>query len=131
MNIPFSNRGDVTIEKINLALKNQKKIRLKKILKGSTSKSLTQNNSLSANEKIVALLKEIGADEDYCGGTAIAAYMDKQLFAKNRIKITVQKWQCQEYSQLFMKQQKFIANLSILDLLMNIPSQEALTILSK
>lgn len=125
LNISF----DTSFDEINDALKKQKIVRLKKILLASESRTLTQNTTLKTNEKIIALLKELGADEDYCGGTAFSAYMDKELFEKNGIKITLQEWESKEYPQLFLKQQPFIPNLSIIDLLMNVSPKEAIKIL--
>ena len=84
---------------------------------------------MNPNEKIIALCKEVGATEDYCGGTGATAYMDEALYKKNGIKITVQDWKCQEYHQLFTKQQGFIPNLSIIDLLMNVPTEEAVRVI--
>lgn len=129
LNLHKVKQKDITLGTFNTMLKKQKNIRLKKILLGSESKSLTQNNSMTANEKIVSLLKEIGANEDYCGGTAMAAYMDKELFEKNGIKIVVQDWNCKEYPQLFLKHQPFIPNLSIIDLFMNVSQKEAFLLL--
>ena len=84
---------------------------------------------MNPNEKIIALCKEVGATEDYCGGTGATAYMDSELYKKNGIKITVQDWKCREYPQLFTKQQDFIPNLSIIDLLMNVSTEEAVKVI--
>lgn len=118
----------VIIEFIENQLKNQKLFRLKHIALGSQTKT-SKNNDIKRNEKIIALMKEVGANEDYCGGTALSAYMDTKLFEENNIKITIQDWQCNEYSQLFMKQQGFLPNLSILDLLMNASPKHAVEII--
>ncbi len=108
-------------------LGKEKQFRLKKIQKASETP--IQFEKLSANEKIVSLIKEVGANEDYCGGTGAAAYMDEDIFKKNGIKITVQDWKCAEYPQLFTKQVGFIPNLSIIDLLMNTDLKEARSII--
>ncbi len=123
----------VTKEMLSLSyvrekLKKQATFRLKDIQLGSETKALT-DPSLDRNEKIVAVIKEVGADEDYCGGTAQQAYMDMELFKKNGIKITVQDWKCKEYPQQFIKQQGFLPNLSIIDLLMNAAHTEAVRII--
>ena len=119
----------LTIDFVKDKLENQKTFRLKDIKKASQSKALTHNN-LTANEKIIALCKEMGANEDYCGGTGVKAYIDKKLFENNGVKITVQDWKCKEYPQLFRKQQGFIPNLSIIDLLMNVPPNKAAKIIT-
>ncbi len=116
------------IDKVTEFLQKDKSVRLKEIKRSSESISL-KNPELKTNEKIVALCKEYGANEDYCGGTGVNAYVDHSLFEKNGISIKVQDWRCKEYPQLFNKQLGFIANLSILDLLFNVPVKEARSIL--
>lgn len=118
----------ISIENVERILKDQRTFRLKTIRRASQSYVVSRAN-LSANEKIVALCREVGADEDYCGGTGVAAYIDKKLFEEHGITITVQDWKCREYLQCFMKQQGFIPNLSIIDLLMNASSSEAVSII--
>ena len=118
----------INIDEVTNRLKKEKRIRLKQIKRASQSKSL-KNPALKTNEKIVALCKEYGANEDYCGGTGVNAYVDHSLFEKNGIFIKVQDWKCREYPQLFKKQHGFIANLSILDLLLNVPASQARSIL--
>lgn len=114
---------------INEKLKKNKLFRLSEIKKASESKAL-ENKNLSTNEKIIALCKEFGATEDYCGGTGAATYMNDDLFSKSGIRVTVQDWKCEEYPQLFNKQHGFIADLSILDLLFNVSVDDARKILS-
>lgn len=123
-------KDKLSIPFVNNELKKQKAFRLKNIKKASQSKIFASNNKLTANEKIIALCKKLGTNEDYCGGTGVAAYIDKKLFENNGIKITVQNWKCKEYPQLFYKQQGFIPNLSIIDLLMNVSQNEAVKIIS-
>ena len=119
----------LTLDYINLLLKKQRRFRLKQIQMATETEVVKQFTTESANEKILALIKSIGANEDYCGGTAVAAYLDKGIFARNGITINVQNWRCQQYPQLFMRQQGFIPNLSIIDLLMNVSAMEAAAIL--
>ena len=122
------NPRNLTVDYLNKVLKNQKKFRLKSVELASKSRSLKQKKALSANEKIVALCREFGITEDYCGGTGVTAYVDKEYFKKNGIKITVQDWHCQDYPQLFSKI-GFFPNLSIIDLLMNVDLPQATEIL--
>lgn len=112
--------NQLTLSYVLSLLKTQNKFRLKDIIKASEL-SLLKNPEFSANEKIIALCKELGASEDYCGGTALTAYMDEALFKKHGIKIVPQEWKCEEYQQQFMKNQGFIPDLSIIDLFMNVP----------
>ncbi len=123
------NVDQLSFDFVPTKLKKQNIFRLKSIRKASESKSLKRPQNADPNEKIIALIKEAGANEDYCGGTGVAAYMDKDLFEKHGIKITIQDWKCREYSQLYKKQQGFIPNLSIIDLLMNVSTDEAVKII--
>lgn len=118
----------LNIDKVVELLAKDNLIRLREIKRSSESESLKDPN-LKTNEKIVAFMKELGANEDFCGGTAVSAYVDHSLFKNNGITIKVQDWKCREYPQLFNKQHGFIANLSILDLLFNVPAKEARSIL--
>ena len=119
----------LSIDFVLQKIKKQNIFRLQSIKKASESKSLEKFKNANPNEKIIALIKGVGANEDYCGGTGMAAYMDKNLFDKHGIKITVQDWKCKEYPQLYKKQQGFIPNLSIIDLLMNVSTRQAITII--
>lgn len=121
-------KKELELNNVINVLKGQKLFRLKNIKRASLNIVLKQNTTMSANEKIVALCREFGITEDYCGGTGVAAYVDKEYFKKNGIKITVQDWHCQEYPQLFGKI-GFIPNLSIIDLIMNVPVKTAVRIL--
>lgn len=109
-------------------LKKQNVFRLHDIQLASQMEAST-NNNVAKTEKIIALCRKVGANEDYCGETAVKAYMNQEIFKKHGIKITVQDWTCREYPQLFTKQQGFIPNLSIIDLLMNVPLDQAVTII--
>lgn len=119
----------LSLPHLNELLKNQNIFRLKQIKLASQLVNLKEFEQLSANEKIIHLIKKVGAIEDYCGGTSVAAYLDHDIFHKNNIKVTVQDWECQKYSQLFSKVE-FIPNLSIIDLLMNLSSKEAVEIIN-
>ena len=119
----------LSIDFVLQKIKKQNIFRLQSIKKASESKSLAKFKNANPNEKIIALIKEAGADEDYCGGTGMAAYMDRSLFEQHGIKITVQDWKCKEYPQLYKKQQGFIPNLSIIDLLMNVSTKQAIAII--
>lgn len=119
----------ITIEYVEKKLEKSKKFRLKKIRKASESLIAKNTEVLTPNEKIIRLCREFGIDEDYCGGTAMNAYMDFKLFEENGIKLTLQDWKCREYPQLYTKQQGFIPNLSILDLLLNCSDEEITSVI--
>lgn len=122
-------KDKLTLPFINKKLRGKPPFRLKKIARASESRAL-RNTNLSTNEKIVALCREFGANEDYCGGTGVAAYVEHDLFEKNGITVTVQDWKCGQYHQQFQKRMGFIPNLSILDLLFNVSTKNARAILS-
>jgi hypothetical protein len=110
-------------------LKKQGRFRLHNI---SYASSLAQKGGfphLLKNEKILALLQSTGATEDYCGGTAMQAYMNSDFLKKQGIAVVVQDWKCNEYLQLFSARHPFLVNLSIIDLLMNVSPQKAREIL--
>lgn len=125
LDIPFTSLDQLTIKNIEKLLHGKKYFRLKNIKQASELAQKGKFTDLLKNEKILALIKSVGATEDYCGGTAVDAYMDEEIFAKNTIKITVQNWKYAEYPQLFGKQHGFIPNLSIIDLLMNTTSSQS------
>lgn len=133
LNWLFRNQLEVnqlSIANINKVLKAKNPFRLKQIKLASEIKQLQQGN-LSANQKILTIMKSIKATEDYTGGTAFEAYMDEDLFKKNNIKVVVQNWKCQNYPQLFDRKMGFLPNLSITDLLMNVSPSKALDIIIK
>lgn len=126
---------DITLEKLTLEYTNKKLqeqniFRLKKAVLGSSLDCIKMGMDLRATERLIAIFKELEVNEDYCGGTAVDAYVDRDLYTKNNVKITVQDWKCRKYPQLFEKQQGFMPNLSIIDLLMNVPASEAAKIIS-
>jgi hypothetical protein len=119
---------NLTISEMNKLLKENAMFRLKELRRATESKSYKLFDNLTANEKILALCQEVGATEDYCGGTSVNAYFDHSLFEEHGIKAVVQNWPCKEYTQLFPKH-GFLRNLSIIDLLMNTSEVEAREIL--
>lgn len=120
-------RDKLTIPFVESKLREQSFFRLKQFKKESETET-AKYPDIRKNERIIALCKEVGATEDYCGGTATAAYVDHTQFEENGITITIQDWKCQEYNQQFAKQ-GFIGNLSIIDLLMNVPQKRAMEIM--
>lgn len=119
----------LTLGSVNRLLATKKIFRMQQIKFASESPTLMAQPSLGANEKILCLCRENGITQDYCGGTAVAAYMDQPLFKKNGINIVVQDWHCREYPQRFTRELGFFPNLSIIDLLMNVSVEEARKIL--
>lgn len=123
------NINALSLEYMNQVLRAQTTFRLKSIQRSSLLNVVSDSDSLTANEKIVAICKAIGASEDYCGGTSISAYLDHKVFEKNNINVVVQNWKCQQYRQMFQNI-GFIGNLSIIDLLMNTNLEESIKIMN-
>ena len=120
----------LTLDYVNNKLSQLHGFRLKEIKLATKLKVTKKFKNMTANEKILAIMKEVGATEDYCGGTAMAAYVDESQFDKHSIKITVQDWKCHTYRQIFDDKVGFLPNLSIIDLLMNVPHEEAVKIIN-
>lgn len=120
----------ITIAYVNERLRKQRIFRLREIRRATDLSCSRAFDALHANEKILAIIKELGATEDYCGGTAMAAYMNQQAFQHVGVGITVQNWQCPHYPQQFSSH-GFIPNLSIIDLLMNVSAGQAIDILTQ
>lgn len=66
------------------------------------------------------ICKRLGATEYLCGKPAYDNYLDIESFEKAGIKIMVQNWEAPKYKQ---QGDGFIKNLSILDLLFNVPEE--------
>lgn len=105
--------------------------RLKRIVRMSESGISVpdKDSGRDANDWIIETCAAFGADEYHFGGTSASAYMDFSRFERAGITLRQQEWTCSRYPQQFPKQ-GFIANLSIIDLLMNTSSAEARRILA-
>lgn len=118
-----------TIDFVNNLLKETVSCRLQRIALGSDYLDKESDPSSTASERIVALCKEFEADEYLGGGTAIQAYVETELFEKNGVKLQIQDWDCPTYPQQHDKKTGFIANLSIIDLLMNVTAESPIPFL--
>lgn len=76
------------------------------------------------NDWIIDTCERFKANEYHFGGTSASAYMDFKRFEDAGISLKQQEWKCASYHQQFPKQ-GFLPNLSIIDLLMNVPAREA------
>lgn len=68
-------------------------------------------------EWTLRICRSIGAGEYMCGGTAAMGYMDFRAYENAGVRVVLQEWDCPAYEQRFGRE--FVANLSIVDLLMN------------
>jgi hypothetical protein len=119
----------LSIDSVNHALSEHPATRLRQIAMGSDNLSHEKNDSSTATERIAALCRTFGADIYLAGGTAFQSYMNIGVFESEGIKVAIQDWTCPLYRQQY-EQHGFIANLSIIDLLMNVGSRELLSILT-
>lgn len=120
---PLQIPGELSIERINELLAERERTRLRRI--GLGSRELAGTDAPSASERIVDLCRRTGASEYVGGGTAIEAYLDKTAFHRDGIEVAAQSWRCPTYPQQHGARLGHLPNLSILDLLMNVPPREA------
>ena len=71
-----------------------------------------------ATDRLVAICQAVGADCYYSGSHAADAYLDAAAMEASGIEVVLQEWRCPPYEQRF-PQAGFIADLSVLDLLLN------------
>ncbi|HSK98411.1 MAG TPA: WbqC family protein [Euzebyales bacterium] len=113
---------------VNDRLAAQRRVPLRRIVRASDLRTARPAGLQQGNAWIAGLCHEVGADEYLCGGTAAGNYMDKEFFAERGITTVIQSWHCPTYSQRFATRQRFIPNLSILDLLLNVDPAGALDV---
>jgi len=118
----------LSLAAINDAIATRRPGRLRRILLGS--ETLRDVDASSPTERIALLCQKAGADEYMAGDTAIRAYLDVPLLGRHAIRLTPQAWTCPVYPQQFTARTGHIANLSILDLLMNAPPSVAAEVLT-
>lgn len=115
--------GELGLERINELLADRRRTRLERI--GLGSRELADTDAPTASERIVDLCRRAGASEYLGGGTAIEAYLDTSAFSRDGIEVAAQSWSCPRYPQLHEARLGHLPNLSILDLLMNVPVSTA------
>lgn len=125
LEIPFE---ALDLDAVNERLASQRRTRLRGIVRDTGLDAKRPPGRQKGTEWNVAICTELGADEYLYGGTAAASYMDKERFAEHGISLVQQAWHCSEYSQRHTRRQGFVANLSILDLLLNVDAGTALDV---
>ena len=120
---------DLSVHRINQLLECERPghLRLRRIGLGSID--LAGCAATDASARIAELCLRAGAGEYLAGGTAVEAYLDIARFRQAGIELGVQRWSCPRYQQRFTGRAGHIANLSILDLLMNVPEAEVPSLL--
>jgi hypothetical protein len=115
-----------TFDEIHAALSSAP-FRLKKVVRMSeTDIPPADKKTCDANDWLIQTCKRFNAGEYYFGGTSARTYMDFPRFENEGIALVEQDWQCRPY---FQQHGDFVPNLSIIDLLMNVPIAEAREIL--
>jgi hypothetical protein len=125
---------DLSIARMNELLAARPIFRLQRIVLGSDCfgpepRPGTRKPS-SASERIMALCEAAGADQYLGGRTALEAYLDADLLRRAGIELAIQDWSCPIYQQQHTARSGFIADLSILDLLMNAPAGKLASLLT-
>ncbi len=130
LGIPYTTQTNIST--INKTLQNDKRVTLKQI--ALASELLTKRTEdQSATDRILQLCKTSECDNYVAGGTAIDSYFEMDSFTQAHVTVSEQQWQCEEYKQFSpgkKTDKAFIPNLSAIDLLANVSSEEALNILS-
>lgn len=115
-----------TLDRINTLLAERPLGSLTRVALGSEIADHDPDHDLSASERIVDLCQTFMADTYIGGKTAIDAYLETERFDEQGIRLAVQDWRCERYPQQHADQGEFIPDLSILDLLMNVPPVDRL-----
>lgn len=123
-----SNPLALTASNINSLLSTSHPFRLRKVVVLSETDIPPAGNGRDANDWIIEICKRYYITEYYYGGTSAVAYMDFQKFKEAGINLVPQNWTCAPYHQQH-KKVGFLPNLSIIDLLANVPRDEAMRIL--
>jgi hypothetical protein len=111
----------LTLDAVNAGLAAQPFARLRRVVLASELAAERPAGRQQGNAWIVALCRAVGATEYLCGGTAAGNYMDKEFFVSRGIEPVLQSWHGGSYRQQFTDRQPFTPNLSIVDLLLNVP----------
>lgn len=112
--------GAATLDALNERLAAQDRVRLRRVVRSSQLAAERPDGRQQGNAWIVAMCHELGADEHLCGGTAMANYIDKEIFTANGVEPVLQTWHCRPYRQQFCDRHPFMPNLSVIDLVCNI-----------
>lgn len=121
---------DLSIARMNELLAARPIFRLRQIALGSDCFGPEAGKPSSATERIMALCKMAGADQYLGGRTALQAYLDADLMRRAGIELAIQHWSCPIYRQQHTAHSGFIADLSILDVLMNVPAEQVASLLA-
>lgn len=109
---------DISLAAVNERLQQPHPFRLRNIVRISETAIKPAAGQRDATDWIIEMCRAFGADEYIYGGSSATTYMDFDRFEAVGITVVQQAWVCQPYTQQF-PQQEFVANVSILDLVLN------------
>lgn len=114
---------ECTLEEANNILESESQFRLQQLVIISHTSVNPPDDEKDATSWIIEMGQYFKAGEYFHGGTSAAAYLDEKKVEKAGIDMCQQNWIPPSYTQQFMKL-GFLPNLSIIDLLMNVPVLE-------
>jgi hypothetical protein len=123
-------RTEPSLRSINRMVAKNRKFRLKKIIRDQLTGAFRPPGTSKGTEWTIAICQAMKATEYVYGGTAKEGYMDMEAYKKNGIRPIQQNWSCPRYPQLYTEKVGYLPNLSIIDLLMNVDAQTAISILT-
>lgn len=113
---------DCTVGAINRLLREKLPgFRLRQVIPNSLLGVERPEGLHRGTEWTVAICDRLQATEYFHGATALSAYMDPDLYRAHGITTVLQQWHCVPYPQATLPLTAFAPNLSILDLLLNVP----------
>lgn len=121
-------QSDLSLRELNEILSHMEVFRLRHVVLKSIAGIEPPGPGRDTMDWIIDSCRMLGADEYYCGGTALTAYLDVDRLQTAGISVKLQRWVTHPYSQLWPRF-GFSSNLSILDLLMNMNPVEATEVL--
>jgi WbqC-like protein family len=121
---------DLCVARVNELLAARRTVRLRQIALGSECLAAGVGQPANASERILSLCRMFGADEYMSGDTAVRAYLDTELLRRHGVEVTIQSWTCPSYPQQHNDRAGFIADLSIIDLLMNVRPERVASFLA-
>lgn len=118
----------LSVAAVNARLAGQRGTRLRQLVIDGQLEVERPAGRQTGSLWVARICEALGADEYLFGGTA-TDYMDKQDYADRGIGLVQQQWPAPPYPQLFEDRVGFLANLSIIDLLLNTSPATAAAVL--
>lgn len=126
---PYS--PDMSLSVVNTMLASHTGCKLQSLHLGSETLGPADEDK-SATERILQLCRHYRCNAYIAGGTAIDSYFELDKFQAATVTVCRQNWHCDAYVQTKPGKaaEEFAANLSIIDLLANVPADEAFGIVN-